>query len=238
MLNLLHRSESCTFPFAALMRMRGVPPAFDRTSAPGPRDPCRDMLAIPARRGALGAIRDLIDCHRINRIIRNTMQPVMLLHAESPAEHYRRILVPVDLAGPSGEAARDALLMLSPYAQIVFLQSFRTPNDMMRDERVSIEALHACKAEARAAAMLRLDRFVDSLDLGSHLVSRVTHHGDDVPLSAAYAARMNADLIVVGRPERLHPMALLNASPAWQLHKQVGCDVLIAAGAHCNPSGT
>lgn len=223
-------------PVAATLE---TPQLSARISGLDSHDALKGIVAIPARRsGALGAMRELVDCYRTNRIIRNTTQRVMLLHAEAPAEDYRRILVPVDLAGPSAEAVRDVLLMLSLKAQIVFLQSFKLPDEMILDEGVPVQAIQTRKARARENAMLKLDRFVGSLDLGTHLVSRVTHHGEVLPLIVSYASRMNADLIVVGRPERFHATEILSASSAWQLCKQAGCDVLIAARTHSNPPGT
>jgi len=182
-------------------------------------------LAVIAARGR-GWLDDVRIRLALQRMIRSEARPILIAQAgRRPA--YDRILVAADLSCAAAAAARVALEMW-PNAQVVFLHAFEAPEENATLPARHGESLFSSRTLAREAARERLNGFADGI-CGEHTrVSRVVHHGKPLAVIGNYAARMKADLIVVGARPATSPPGYFSRCAGHRLAQATSCDVLLA----------
>lgn len=188
-----------------------------------------DLTIVAGKRPSF--LADLVARFRHDELIRLSDRPVLLVNRE-PETAYRKVLVGVDFSAESMQAARMALA-LAPTAQFTFLHVFRIADeDMMREQEVPLDAIHACRTRARETARRKLNGFIETLGPRRQLVSRAIEHGMPAPMIHAHAGRIHADLIAVGKHGKSRFVELFLGSVTQRLIEYGACDLLVNTSPH------
>jgi nucleotide-binding universal stress UspA family protein len=163
------------------------------------------------------------------KLMRRASQPVLLART-APARGYQSVLVPVDFSATSQEAARLAL-EIAPRAHITFLHVYSVwAEDKMKLADVDEQLISAYRGKYEAQARAALNQFIEKLGCGRRLVSRAVKAGLPVPEIASHAARMQPDLIVLGRQGGSRAEEYLLGNVAQRVINDTRCDVLVTPG--------
>lgn len=160
-----------------------------------------------------------------DRVLWTATRPILLRKAGGRA-CYRKILVPVDFTKAARIAAEFAINRF-PNAQIVFLHAFQEPEDSSHEARHAPGNVCSQRLSSQERAIAKLVHITDQLRPSDNLISRVAHFGSTFSVVANYAARMDADLILIGPQEHLCFKDLLFGSAASRIANCTNADVLV-----------
>jgi nucleotide-binding universal stress UspA family protein len=167
---------------------------------------------------------------RNEELIRISERPVLLVNRE-PEKAYKKVLVGIDFSPESWNAARVALAV-APAAQFTFLHVFRVIDEgIMLAHGVSINTIHGYRMQAREAARLRLNSFIEALGPRRQLISRALECGMPAPIIHGHAQEIHADLVVVGKHGKSRFIDLFLGSVTEHLIDYSHCDLLVTTAA-------
>ncbi|HEY8608175.1 MAG TPA: universal stress protein [Noviherbaspirillum sp.] len=145
--------------------------------------------------GAAGLLRRYF-LHR--RICRAAL-PLLIVRKPVRSE-YKRVLVPTDFSAGAREAARLAARAPAT-AQVTMLHAYGCDARAGRLHGVrQAPAAQAKRRQVHAAAMTRMDHFRNALNCDRLFLSTAVHFGAPLQVIPSYAARMQADLVVMAYP--------------------------------------
>lgn len=185
-----------------------------------------DLTIVSAQ--AKGFMAELQMRVRNSELVRKTASSILFLR-QPPTGGYTQVLVPVDFSDESRAAAQLAMVV-APSAQFTFLHAYKLQDEgVMHDLSVppSVIAFERRRAEQRAMAALQEFTAQFSADVGP--VTCAVEYGDPVPVVHAYASRMQAQLIAIGRRGHSRLRELFLGSVAQRLVDLVATDLLIAS---------
>lgn len=165
------------------------------------------------------------------RLVRESQRPTLLV--KRPAESaYRRVVAAVDFSEPSfAAAARGA--RIAPRADFHLVNAFEVEfESSLRYAGVAQDKIDDYRREARDNAMAALEAFAERLGVPRERVWRSATHGYPPRVICGHAARVGADLVVIGKHAAGRVERALIGSVALQVLESAPCDVLVV------PEGT
>ncbi|MFC7517356.1 universal stress protein [Herbaspirillum sp. GCM10030257] len=177
------------------------------------------------RTGSTNAVGKFLLERYNDRVLWTATHPILLCRADSRACH-RKILVPVDFTERARIAAEFAVACF-PYAQIVFLHAFHGPEDSLHEASRASGDICSQRLNSHEQIIAKLVHFTDQLQPFDNLVSHVAHFGPTFSVIANYAARMDADLILIAPQEQRGLKDILFGSAASRIANCTSADVLV-----------
>lgn len=225
-----------TLAAAPALLLRRADPAGSRTPRAGiapaaiverAKDMAADLTVVAGKPDSFFA--GIATRFRNEELIRISERPVLLVNRE-PEQAYRNVLVGIDFSQESRHAARVALAV-APAAQFTFLHVFRVIDEgMMLEHGVSINTIHGYRMQAREAARVKLNSFIEALGPRRQLISRALEHGVPGPVIHGQAQGMHADLVVVGKHGKSRIADFFLGSVTAHLIGHGRCDLLVTCG--------
>lgn len=160
------------------------------------------------------------------RVVRESSRPVLVVK-RPPGGAYRRVVAAVDFSEPSFAAAacgarlaREAALDLVHAFEVEFESTLRLAG-------VGQDKVDAYRREARDKAMADLAAFAGRLGVPRERVWPTVTHGYPPRVICEHAARVGAELIVIGKHAAGLVERTLVGSVALQVLENAACDVLV-----------
>ena len=183
-----------------------------------------DVLAMASKRR--NPLHRLIFGSIPGRLVDRCRKPVLVVK-RAPREAYRRVLVLTDFSTSSINAAELAAC-IAPAAELHLFHAIDLRDETeMRFAEIPDSVIRKQRFKRRAAAQVRMDLALESIDVPS---SRLTHgfgHGRVVPLALLKQQALDSDLLVVARRIRPAAKSFLFWSIARRLYDDCTCDVLV-----------
>lgn len=157
------------------------------------------LLVIPSRRG--NPLREWVMGTQAERLIRLSRAPVLVVKRPALAS-YRRVLVPVALAG--GAAAQIALASsLARGSQLEVLHALATDDEIvLREMDSSEQALRSYRQFRAHRAHLALHELVAAAGPRAGEADTAVEFGDAASVALARARRDDVELMVIGKRRR------------------------------------
>lgn len=213
--------------------LRGADPAGSRTYRTGispaatvgrAEDMAADLIVVAGKPDSFFA--GIASRFRNEELIRISERPVLLVNRE-PEQAYRNVLVGIDFSPESRNAARVALAV-APEAHFTFLHVFHVIDEgMLLAHDVSIDTIHGYRMQAREAARVKLNSFIETLGPRTQLISRALERGVPGPIIHSHAQRIHADLVVVGKHGKSRLVDFFLGSVTKHLIGYSRCDLLV-----------
>lgn len=186
-----------------------------------------DLLVIGAHGGNF--FSDLLLGNTADKLIHLCKRPVLVVK-NLPQQPYRRVLVPVDFSEDSLRAAEVAL-RTAPQADVTFLHAFEVLFEgQMQFANVPRDIIDDYRVKAHDEARIRLNRFVDALDVKNRRVKRAVTFGIPGPVVREHAKATNPDLNVLGKHGRSRFAEMIIGSVTRDTIDQTSSDVLVVPG--------
>lgn len=167
----------------------------------------------------------LFSRHPNDRLLRKIQRPLLLVNAE-PRTSYRQVIVAVDFSAASRAAARIALA-IAPSARMTFVHAVWLHDEpVMREFELPGDVIRHFRRRACESGRDKLNDFIQTLGPSKQLITQVVEHSRPLPLVAACARRLQADLIVVGKHSKPRIEELLLGSTTQKLLRESQCDLL------------
>jgi len=181
-----------------------------------------DLLVAGAHGGHF--VRELTLGTTAARLLEQAPCPVLVVRREPLAE-YRRVLVPVDFSAASAAALQWAAV-LAPDAQVHVLHAYEVPfEDKMRFAGVSDSAYQHYRTVAGEEARREMEAFIGRAALALAPAQCIVEYGYAPEVIGRVAARIDADLIVLGAQGRSDLSYLLVGSVTQHTMRDAACDV-------------
>ncbi len=191
-----------------------------------------DLLVLGAR--GEGYLSHLLIGTTAERLIRRTLRPVLMVK-QTPHEHYRRVLVPVDFSTWSATAIRLAR-RVAPRAELVLLHAFEAPfESRLQYAGVDEETINSYRIAARQESLVQLEAIAADAGLAPEAVQMHVHHGDASRVILTQEQELDCDLIVMGKHGQGVVEELLLGSVTKHVLAESACDVLVANHAAQQP---
>lgn len=185
-----------------------------------------DLLVM----GARGAhfVRELLIGSTTERLLRKTRRPLLAVKQRAQAP-YRRVLAPVDFSAHCAAAINAAHAWL-PDAEFVLLHVFAVElESTFRLAGLDDDTIHAYRAQAREAAIAKMDAFIDTLHVPAERLSRQFVHGAATLRIIEHEQSLDADLIVMGKRGQSMMEELLLGSVTKHVLAHASVDIFLAS---------
>lgn len=168
------------------------------------------------RRALLGATAD--------RLLRRSTRATLVVRG-AVTDHYRRVLVPVDLS-PISERALGAARRVAPEAEIILFHAYELPFEgKLRFAGVDESRVEDYRQVARAQAVSNLAALAAAAGVADP--RRLVGQGAPDTLVLEQIDLQAPDLVVVGKHGRHASEELLLGSVSKHVLAEAGCDVLV-----------
>jgi nucleotide-binding universal stress UspA family protein len=182
-------------------------------------------LAVAGARGE-DPLLDLVLGRTAERLIRRSTRPVLLVKSEFRGP-YARVLAAVDFS-PASQAAARLAAALAPGATLELAHAFESEfESTLRFAGVTEDKVALYRQQARARAVIDMDRFIAETGLPEARLSRTIAHGYAPRVVAEAAATAGAELVVVGKHQPSRLEALVLRSVSLEVVERAQCDVLV-----------
>lgn len=164
------------------------------------------------------------------RVLSKTRRPLLAVkqRAQSP---YRRILAPVDFSAHCAAAINTAHAWL-PNADFVLLHAFVVElESTFQFAGMDDDQIHEYRIQARRAAQVAMEAFIDTLNVPAPQLTRQFVHGAATLRILEHEQTMDADLIVMGKHGQSVMEELLLGSVTKHILSYSSSDVLIVGQA-------
>ena len=166
------------------------------------------------------------------RTVRHSPCPVFVIRqsragvAERKAA-YKKILVPVDFSGCSREGLRYAIRFAGPFgAKLVVLHVLSLPYSY-RSELYGVYQPPLPVSEAQKGAVRRMQKFLQTIELGGIKVETAIRMGSPVPEICSFAAKKDVNLIITSTHGLSGLKHVSTGSIAEQVVRHAFCPVLV-----------
>ena len=174
-----------------------------------------------------GFVKDLLIGSTTDRVLRKTRQP-MLVVRKKPVGDYARVLIPVDFSERSGTALEFAHF-IAPQAELVLMHAYQVPYEgHLRMAGVAESKMAELRQSAKDEAERQLKEFVASLGVADVPLRPLLVQGQAASAIVEQAARLECDLISIGKQGLRMIEELVLGSVTRQVLEQAPCDVLVA----------
>jgi nucleotide-binding universal stress UspA family protein len=187
-----------------------------------------DLLVMGAR--GTHFMVELLLGSTTERVLSKTRRPLLAVK-QRPQSPYRRILAPVDFSAHSAAAINTAHAWL-PDADIVLLHAFEVElESTFRFSGMDDDQIHEYRIQARSAAQVSMEAFIDTLHVPPRQLTRQFVHGAATLRILEHEQTMDADLIVMGKHGQSVMEELLLGSVTKHVLAHSSSDVLIVGQA-------
>lgn len=187
-----------------------------------------DLLVMGAR--GTHFMVELLLGSTTERVLSKTRRPLLAVK-QRPQSPYRRILAPVDFSAHSAAAINTAHAWL-PDADIVLLHAFEVElESTFRFSGMDDDQIHEYRIQARSAAQVSMEAFIDTLNVPPRQLTRQFVHGAATLRILEHEQTMDADLIVMGKHGQSVMEELLLGSVTKHVLAHSSSDVLIVGQA-------
>lgn len=184
--------------------------------------------AVPAPRGAGGAVRRMLLGSTASRMLGHTRRPLLLVRLQ-PRSAYRRVLVAVDFS-PFSLPALALAHTLGPHAELVLLHAFQVPfEDKLRFAGVETSTIEHYRQHVRQQAEQQLAALAAQAGLAPTQWRPLVIESDGA--AAIVDPARDCDLAVVGKHGQSATQDLLLGSVTRRVLVEAACDVLVVPGA-------
>lgn len=192
-----------------------------------------DLVVLPHRRERSTAA--FFRGQPVLRLLRGAGRPVLVLR-RSTDEHYRRILVAVDLL-PESTALAQFAAGLEERAELEIFHALGTREEaMLRSAEATEQAVRAFRAGRLRRAQERLVTLSDSFSARRNRVATLTGRGDPGRQTVLQQERSGADLVVLGKSRSSAWEDFFCGSVAHRVLSWGSSDVLVVPDAHLQAS--
>jgi nucleotide-binding universal stress UspA family protein len=183
-------------------------------------------LVVCGARGA-GLLRDFALGRTSEHLVRDSRRPVLVVK-RAPQAAYRRVVAAVDFSEPSREAAACGA-QLAPGGDFHFVNAFEVEfESTLRLAGAADDKIQGYRQDARERALRAMEEFVAALALPPGRTWPTVAHGYPPRVVAEQAAKIDADLLAIGKHGAGLLERLLVGSVALQVLERAACDVLVA----------
>ena len=183
-----------------------------------------DLLVMGAR--GTHFMVELLLGSTTERVLSKSCRPLLAVK-QRPQAPYQRILAPVDFSTHSADAVNTAHAWM-PDADIVLLHAFEVElESTFQFAGMSDEQIHEYRIQARGAAQLAMDDFINRLKVPARQLTRQFVHGAATLRILEHEQTMDADLIVMGKHGQSVMEELLLGSVTKHVLSHSSSDVLI-----------
>jgi nucleotide-binding universal stress UspA family protein len=176
-------------------------------------------------------VREHILGSTTERVLRTSLRPLLVVK-QRPHSPYRRILAAVDFSAHA-EAAINIAHAWLPSADIVLLHAFEVEFETtLHLAGVGESEINKYRIQAREAAKLEMEAFIERLQVPGRLVSRLFVHGAPTLHILEQEQLLDPDLIVMGKHGLSALEELLLGSVTQHVLAYSRCDVLVAGQTH------
>lgn len=187
-----------------------------------------DLIVLGARGSSF--MRHLLLGSTAERMVSSATRP-MLVAKQAAHEHYRTVLVPVDLSAASLPAVRLARA-IAPDAVLVLLHAFEVPFEgKLKYGGVDNDTIDYYRVAARQDALARLRELSDAAGLDDANVRCLVLHGHPLSHILEQEQEQDCDLIVMGKHGESMLEDLLLGSVTLHVLRESQCDVLVSVDA-------
>ena len=191
-----------------------------------------DLVVMPHRRER--SIAAFFRGQPVQRLLRGAGRPVLVLR-HAGGEHYRRILVAVDLSPESAALAQFAA-DLEERAELELFHALGTREEaMLRSAEATEQAVRAFRAGRLRRAQERLVTMSDSFTARRNRAAITTGRGDPARQAVVQQERSGADLVVLGKRRSSPWEDFLGGGVAHRVLRWGGSDVLVVPQVHLQP---
>lgn len=161
------------------------------------------------------------------RLLSKTRRPLLVVKQAVRAP-YSAVLVPVDFSAASLPALQLARA-IAPDAEIILLHAFDVPfESKLRFGGIKEEVLHGYRAEARRAALARLQALCEQAQLPMERVRLLVLRDEPGRCVIEQEHEQACDLIVIGKHGENKLEELLLGSTTRHVLEEAQCDVLVS----------
>lgn len=161
-----------------------------------------------------------------SKLLQISPAPLLVVRKE-PKRAYDRIMIAVDFSEISYYQAKEALMLASPDAEIIFVHAYEVPTEgMMRYANVSDNLLHEFRSDVRLRAGAKMQSFIARLKIQQHVTSIIQMGAPHIVILEQEKSAKPA-LLVMGKQGRNRFEEFMLGSTSRNTIYQTDCDIML-----------